>query len=272
MIAEAPSTNPAVASDGLGVLKYGCQTPTGPDRYQYVVVGRCAAADAAARAPSSKVLVYHNGSYVNKSWNTGITYAEAVANQWVALNSWGSEVPSPSDPSNVLAVVGNPGYQARWAWPLPRHHSGSRRRLIDDAHVDLGLPVYPAAYPNQQAWQDAMASFLAYVGPALRARGYYVAANTSGFVHGDTRSNDGTMDVLWWQRIGPSLDGLFHEYFQQAPHPDLSRFFNDPLLGWKGTVGRLAEARPDRTERRRRLSRQTRGRKGGGRCRVPAPL
>ena len=56
---------------------------------------------------------------------------------------------------------------------------------------------------------------MAAVGPALRADGYYVLVNASGYVSGDPGSDDGTNTVTWWQQLGPYVDGLMNEYYQQ---------------------------------------------------------
>ena len=58
-------------------------------------------------------------------------------------------------------------------------------------------------------------SFISVVGPALRSRGYYVLLNAAGFTGGDSNSDDGTLDISWWRQLGPSVDGLMNENYQQ---------------------------------------------------------
>jgi hypothetical protein len=72
-----------------------------------------------------------------------------------------------------------------------------------------------AKYPTQQAWAAAQLSFLAAVGPALRAHGYYVLVNASGYIPGDQASDDGSSTAAWWRLLAPYVNGLLNEYYQQ---------------------------------------------------------
>ena len=99
-----------------------------------------------------------------------------------------------------------------------------------------------------------MASFVAYVGPYLKARGYYVAVNAKNFIGGDIRANDGTLDVIWWQRLAPerqrpALGVLAAEPEQRRRDIQRLRLRLDRL------VVEVAAADHDRPGRRRRLLR-----------------
>ena len=89
--------------------------------------------------------------------------------------------------------------------------------FIDDVLADI-LPLsgkYPAKYPNQAAWENAMASFVSVVGPALKARGFYVLVNAHKWLSGNGDSDTGVLQAQWWQRLGPYVSGLHNEYFIQ---------------------------------------------------------
>src|SRR5436190_2114217 len=56
-------------------------------------------------------------------------------------------------------------------------------------------------------------------GSLLTNTGYpsnYVALNASGYIPGDTNSNDGTNTVAWWKQLGPYANGLMNEYYDET--------------------------------------------------------
>jgi hypothetical protein len=118
--------------------------------------------------------------------------------------------------------VGSPGYRRAW---LKNVSALLARTRVDGVFIDavtadvqsLTGGVIPAKYPTQASWERAMANFIAYVGPALKARKFYVLANAIKYVSGDKRSDDASLTSAWWRRIGPSLSGLMSEYFVQSP-------------------------------------------------------
>jgi hypothetical protein len=73
-----------------------------------------------------------------------------------------------------------------------------------------------AEYPTQQAWAQAQLSFVQAVGTALRARGYYVLLNASGYIPGAPASDDGNNTIAWWRQLGPYVSGLMNEYYQET--------------------------------------------------------
>src|SRR5581483_6534586 len=90
---------------------------------------------------------------------------------------------------------------------------------IDDVLRDL-LPLAgseAAKYPTQQAWAAAQLSFVRAVGTGLRAHGYYVLVNASGYIPGDKASDDGSSTSAWWRQLAPYVSGLLNEYYQQLP-------------------------------------------------------
>ncbi len=224
--ASAATTGPIA---GAGVLRLGnaYRYGTNYDRYRYVIVGPMDV-DKAAGQPGIS-LVYKSGPDISdssytaqESIPTGVSLTEARANGWVLKDSNGAEIKEPNWPY-YLGDVGSSGYQQAWARNvgdfLARH--GADGVYIDNVVADVvGLTggKYPARYPNQQAWENAMASFVAYVGPALKARGFYVLANTLKYIYGAPGADDGSMVADWWRRVGPHLSGLMSEYWQQNPN------------------------------------------------------
>ena len=88
--------------------------------------------------------------------------------------------------------------------------------FIDDVLYDL-TPLTgqeAAQYPTQQSWAQAQLSFVAAVGQALQAHGYYVLVNASGYVPGAAASDDGNNTIQWWRKLGPYVNGLMNEYYQ----------------------------------------------------------
>ena len=71
-----------------------------------------------------------------------------------------------------------------------------------------------------------MKSFIAYVGPQLKAQGLYVRASA-----GKPGPNDGSATKAWWTTLAPYVSGFLVEYFEQAS--DQVLFYNDPN-NWHG--------------------------------------
>ena len=77
-----------------------------------------------------------------------------------------------------------------------------RQRRCLHRRCDLGCDTitggkFPAKYPTKEAWADGLASFLAYVGPALKAKGYYVAVNADAYTPNNGSANDGSLHAAW---------------------------------------------------------------------------
>jgi Hypothetical glycosyl hydrolase family 15 len=243
LVAQLPRGEAATASPtpGIGVLRFGSTSYTvasGYDRYPTVIVDRNYASSASSLPAASKVLVYQAGVDINVNWSTGVTYQEALANGWLLKSASGSYIINAGYPDNYIADIGSASYQQRWASNVASYLAsvGADGVFIDDVLGDPALltnNVWPAKYPTHQAWNDAMASFMAYVGPYLKAHGFYVLINAKNFIPGDPSSNDGTNDVTWWQRLAPNVNGLFSEYWQQDPN-NLGTVFSDCGCAWTG--------------------------------------
>ena len=187
--------------------------------YAYVIVGTEFAARAAHVLGRS--LVYFASVDVNTNWNAGVSYRQAVAHGWLLRDSSGNLLVNKGYPNNYVGDVGSPAYQQAWlrnVLAFLRSH-GDDGVFIDDVLRDL-LPLAgseAAKYPTQQAWAAAQLSFVRAVGPALRAHGYYVLLNASGYIPGNDASNDGSSTNEWWRQLAPSVSGMLNEYYQELP-------------------------------------------------------
>jgi Hypothetical glycosyl hydrolase family 15 len=165
-------------------------------RYDYVVLHAWEAwrIPALRRAnPRIKLLVYKNASMTvsyavrdGSDYQTpaGIGFVDADRNhpEWFLRDAGGRRIESRAYHDLWLMDVGNAAYQRAWlravladvvrdGWDgvalddvntSPDYHAGERR---------------PAAYPTDRAYAAAMRSFLARVGPGLRARGKLALPN-----------------------------------------------------------------------------------------------
>jgi hypothetical protein len=186
--------------------------------YSVVIAGLAQARDA-GREPG-KSLVYFSGTDVNSRWNTGVPYAEARRHGWLLKDAAGNLLVNRRYPSNYIGDVGNAAYQRAWITNVTRilHRNGDDGVFIDDVLYDLKplAGTEAAKYPTQQQWAAATVSFVKAIGTALRSHGYYVALNASGYIPGDTNSNDGTNTITFWKQLGPYVDGLMNEYYDQT--------------------------------------------------------
>jgi len=176
-------------------------------------------ADAAAALPG-RSLVYFSGTDVPTGYSDGVPYSQALANGWLLTDGSGHLMQNTGF-GFYIGDVGSSGYQQAFVTNVLAFlsaHPGVKGVFIDDVLRDISPLAggYPAKYPSQAAWAAAMLSFVQAVGPALRSQGYYVLLNADGFTSGDSNSNDGTLTVSWWQQLGPSVDGLMNENYQET--------------------------------------------------------
>jgi hypothetical protein len=83
-----------------------------------------------------------------------------------------------------------------------------------------------------------MLAFVAAVGNALRSHGYYIAVNASGDIPGDSNSDDGTNAVTWWRQLGPHVNGLMDEHYQETSDgSNTLRSADSSWDGWQRLVG-----------------------------------
>jgi hypothetical protein len=205
---------------GVGLVHLGdtLSNASNQGRYPLVVVSPGDAL-AAAGLPG-KSLVYFAGPDVNTQWNAGVPYAQASANGWLLTDASGNLMVNKSFANDYVGDIGSAAYQAAWVSNVSAFvaSSGVDGVFIDDIVRD-SMPLaggYPAKYPSQPAWEAAMVSFVQSVGTALKAKGYYVLINASGYTPGEGGSDDGSLTAQFWQELGPSVSGLCTEFYQQT--------------------------------------------------------
>jgi Hypothetical glycosyl hydrolase family 15 len=211
---------------GIGIKRWGetYRTASGYDRYSYVNVGPADA--AAAGALPTKSLVYTSGTSVYPGWSAGMTYQEALANNWLLKDASGAYLMNV-DYGAYVGDIGNPAYQQRFVDNVSAllARNGNEGAFIDDVlATSAGMTggKFPAKYPTQQAWEDAQVSFVQYVGQALRARGYYVLVQAIAWIAGNPGSDDGSLNAAFWSRLAPHVSGIQSEYWIQDPN-DVTR-------------------------------------------------
>jgi hypothetical protein len=213
----------AVASGvipGIGLIHLGdtLSNASNQSSYSTVVVSQDDAPAAAALPGRS--LVYFAGPDVNTQWNAGVTYSQATANGWLLKDASGNLLVNKSFANDYVGDIGSAAYQSQWVTNVSAFlaSSGADGVFIDDIIRDPRplAGTYPAKYSTQAAWEAAMVSFVKTVGPALKAKGYYVLINATGYTPGDAGSDNGSLTAQFWQELGPSVNGLCTEYWQQT--------------------------------------------------------
>ncbi len=242
-VAYAATAGPTA---GIGAERLGNSYRYGANygRYSYVNVGVADA--AAAGALNTTSIVYSSGTSIPTGWVNGVSFAQAQANNWLLKTASGANVMNTGYGS-YIGDFGNPAYQQAFLnWAIPfltaNHDKGIE---LDDTLCDArGLTggVYPAKYPNQAAWENAQVSFVAAVGDALKARGFYVMANAVCVLN-TPANNSGALDAAFWLRLAPHVNGLMCEYWMQLSSninqlrvtgiDDWTHFWD----GWESLIG-----------------------------------
>jgi Hypothetical glycosyl hydrolase family 15 len=220
--ASSVATRPSGPLAGVGVSSLGgtLANVAGASGFG-VVIGDANDADQLAALPGL-ALAYFSGTDINTHWSTGVSYSEAAANGWLLTDSSGDPLLNKSYADDYIGDVGNSGYQQAWIANVLQFlgaHPGLDGVFIDDVLYDLEpmTGAEAARYPDQPDWAAAQLSFVAAVGQALKARGYYVLVNASGYIPGEAASDDGGNTVAWWRQLGPYVNGLMNENYQQVP-------------------------------------------------------
>lgn len=214
-----PGPKPASTLKATGVARWGTSysTSSGYERVSYVLVG-VGDARAASRLPGIS-LVYMSGTSVPTDYFTGVSYATAVANDWLLKDESGAYIMNVQY-GHEVGDIGSPAYQRRFVENVVAF---LRKTKADGIFLDdvIGAPAsmtegaLPAKYPTSEAWENAMVAFVIAVGKAFDARGYYLLANPSKFISGDPRSDTGEHVADMFRRLAPHVDGLTSEYWLQ---------------------------------------------------------
>ena len=155
-------------------------------------------------------------------------------------DSAGKPIAAGSYGQIYLANVGSASYQRQWATNVigAAKRGGFDGTNLDNVSANIstwpGWPgVYPTLYPSDSAYEPAMKSFMAYVGPQQKAQGLYVRASA-----GKRGPSDGSATKAWWTTLAPYVSGFLVEYFVEAS--DQVLFYNDPSNWhgyWEGWLG-----------------------------------
>jgi Hypothetical glycosyl hydrolase family 15 len=189
----------ATAGSGIGAVRIctDCATRGGNlARYDYVVLHGWEAwriPELKRANPRIRLLLYKNASMTvsyavrdGRDYQSpaGVGYVEADRGhpEWFLRDTSGRRIESGAYHDLWLMDVGNPAYQRAWLGNVAAEvaRAGWDGVALDDVNTS---PDYhagdrtPAAYPTDPAYAGAMRSFLARVGPALRARGKLVLPN-----------------------------------------------------------------------------------------------
>jgi hypothetical protein len=256
-LAAARSEGPARGAPllrGTAIVRWGSQYPeaTGYERFRYVLVSR-QFASRAARLPGAS-LVYMSGTTIHRSWSTGVSYYEALNNDWLLKSADGRYVLNERY-AGFIADVGSATYQQRFVNDVTEfmRASGVDGVFLDDVvAAPLGMTggVYPAKYPTAEAWEAAIVDFVTRVGRVLKERGFYVLANASKYVSGDARSDTSEHVAAFWRRIAPDVNGLMSENWLQNPN-DAKQLrargprWHDNWDGWQSLVAVAQRAGAD---------------------------
>ena len=219
-LVAGPAPSGSGVIEGIGLLRTGNKYGSGSnyDRYAYVIVGRGDAATA-AKLPG-KALVYMSGTDVPKGFDTGVPYNTALANGWLVRDGAGNLMTGYGG-TQYLGDLGSAGYQQAWLANVSSflQSTGSDGVFIDDVLGNISTwsdcRCFPPKYPSLAAWQNATVAFMQAVGPALKARGFYVLSSPHTYTPGDGGSDDGSLQAAWWRQIAPTSSGLMNEYWSQ---------------------------------------------------------
>jgi hypothetical protein len=238
---------------GIGVLRLGEAASVGTSnlpKYSYVILAPhkyTYIAQIKAASPSTKVVGYKSAVALSEGCGSlvdtcvsGITYEQALAHDaanpgdpWVLRDASGKSIVRPSASYLHLANVGSASYQRQWLTNVLNAYArlGFDGPYLDDLLAQVSgwsNGVYPTLYPSDSAWETAMTSFIAYVGPQLKGRGKYVLANTYKF-----GPADGSATVAWWKKVGSYVSAMQREYWVQNPN-SLSQMYDTNPCCWTG--------------------------------------
>jgi hypothetical protein len=216
-----------VHTTGIGLIKLGdglrsSSSSVQLTRYSVIIVGQ-SGAQRAARLPGRSLLYTCGVNIPDGAWSStcGVSWTAAVTHGWLLRDGGGNYVPY-GDGVSYLADVGNPDYQRAWIASVRSILASDRG--MDGVMIDnvAGSLITPSAkYPDNASYRQAMKSFLDALGPALHARGWYVAVNAS--MNDDVTANwltlygntcDGSQVMWWYRQLAPDVNGFVTESWE----------------------------------------------------------
>src|SRR5207244_4109331 len=175
-----------------------------------------------AGAQPGRALMYACGTNSHSDQTSalcGVSFAYAAAKDWILKDANQNYVHYKGQ-SPVLVDIGNRAYQRRFIRDIDadlRTHAGVDGVFIDDVTGSL-ISTSPK-YRDNASYRAAMLSFIKTVGPALKAKGWYVAVNASildGSAEAFTGPSwDGSQYIWWVRQLAGYVDGINMEHWQQ---------------------------------------------------------
>jgi hypothetical protein len=218
----AKTRSPKVRLDA-GLIRLGggnWSGVTNADRYG-VIVASAANANSAGAQPG-RALMYACGTNMPSDQTSalcGVSFAYAAAKGWILKDANQNHVHYKNQ-YPVLVDIGNRAYQRRFISDIDadlRTHPGVDGLFIDD--VTGSLITSSSKYRDNASYRSAMLSFIKTVGPALKAKGWYVAVNASildGAAEAFTGPSwDGSQYIWWARQLARYVDGINMEHWQQ---------------------------------------------------------
>jgi len=210
-----------VTNTGLGLVHWNNLSGMSNKGSYSVVIGGTAEA-AMMRAYPGRKLVYYSAPDVNRNYDTGVPWSTADANGWLLKDASGNLLVNQGYPANNIGDVGSPGYQQAWIANVLAFlgaHPWLDGVHIDDVDADIAelTGVEAAKYPTWQDWEAAQRSFVAAVGTALQAHGYYVMVNAVAYVPGNPGTDDGSLYADWFRQLAPYVNGISDEAYAATP-------------------------------------------------------
>jgi hypothetical protein len=240
-------------ADVAGHVRLALATPssfanvsTTAKRSSYVVLQAWDGARAAqlkAANPNLVVLMYQNASAMAKGagpngiYSSGVGYeqADAAHPDWFLKDTSGRRITEGGYDWLYMADVANAGYQDAWATNVAqRLASGAWDGVfLDDVNTTAKYHTDPsaiAAYPTDAAYQSAVRSMLAAVGPRLRAAGKLAIPNVGSWSEYPAVAKD------WLQFVDGGMDEMFVKW---STSPGVGY---RPAIDWKTQVNAIQAA------------------------------
>jgi hypothetical protein len=172
-----------------------------------------------AANPNVVVLVYQNlsamaqGSAPEGLHSSGVSFEEATSAHpdWFLTSTSGQRISEGGYSWLWMADIGNAGYQQAWLSNVLSllAHGPWDGVFLDDTNTTAKYHTDPsqiAAYPTDAAYQSAVRSMLAYVGPGLKAAGKLAIPNIGSW------SEYPEVAKEWLQFVDGGMDEMFAKW------------------------------------------------------------
>lgn len=204
----APPTSPG---GGWGLVQYGGSlgnvSVAHRQAARMVIVSPCCGDPEIAAALPGRSLVYTDPTCIQVNGGSGLDYNAASRNGYLT----GETNP---DFGCANTKINDPGYQQ---WYAQQVVALAKTAGVDGIFAD-NIGGYLKGYTtlSYSQIQDADVALTKAAGDALHANGLYFLTNTNGYQSGNSASDDGTLDLAWWERIAPNVDGVMSESWAET--------------------------------------------------------